>query len=387
MEREKTIVYVNFFPYDNAGNILTYLQNTFETVIHFSFDPQQLNKNRSQDILVVYKQKKEIFTKNLLKPPISIESSQFLLFFSMPFSLLFMAVHILFNVFFLKKKFGVFNFYLSANGYTTVLGIIAKRLLLVQKTIFWVWDYFPPQHPDWKVRLARTIYWKFDLFSTKASDKVCFLNKRLETLRKQAGIIKKNNLSSLVPIGTDPIPKISKKNECIIGHFGVLKKTQGLEYLFENLETLQKRIPDLKVEIIGTGSDEDFFRKKSKPFSQLITFHGYIQDEKQLSRIVRRWSAGLALYQPSDDNVSPWTDPSKVKYYLNFGIPVIISNVIDFALEIKKYNAGIVIPYGDNQALLNALTMIISNQEYYQKNALQLAQRYYYKKLYAKLFI
>lgn len=55
---------------------------------------------------------------------------------------------------------------------------------------------FSPNHPALSLRMARWGYWKFDKSSRLFSNKVIFLNKHLESARKES----KTQL--IIPIGT-----------------------------------------------------------------------------------------------------------------------------------------------------------------------------------------
>src|SRR5258708_7468684 len=95
---------------------------------------------------------------------------------------------------------------------------------LVKKTVFWIWDYFPIGFPDWRIRLARWIYWQFDRPCMWYSDRLVFANKKLFTLREKTGHIHKDTKPIIVPIGTKiNNPEIKIKNTLIIGFLGMIK--------------------------------------------------------------------------------------------------------------------------------------------------------------------
>lgn len=380
MKKSSSIVYVNFSPYDNAGRILDYVIKNFNIVIHFSYDHLRLKKGRRSK-LSVYENGRLVFKKNL----IWLRTRSLLLFPSLPFVAFFIMIQSFWYIAKFKKKYGKFDIYLTVNAFTAWNGNIFRMLGLVKKTIFWVWDYFPIDYPDWRLKLARWVYWRFDKPTLKSSDKTVFLNKQLKTARKNhdKSLIDKKYL--IVPIGTIPINNIAPKKKIIIGHMGMLKKGQGLDLLFGSLDSLLKIIPKLKVEIIGSGPEDDYFKRRARKLSKIVKFYGYIENDNDVDHIISRWGIGVATYMPAPWSEHYFTDPSKIKAYLSLGTPVITTSVSPFSKEIKRYKAGIVIDY-NKEEFINAAIEILRRHSFYSKNALLLAKKYYYKKLYPKLF-
>ncbi len=380
MEQNKSIIYVNFAPYDNAGRILDYLKEQFPIVILFSFDFHRLNKRSQSNYLKIFQNGRKIQETKLFKLP----TPEAILFISLPFITVLIGIQMLWHILKLKRRLGQFDIYLTVNAFTAWIGNILRSLGIVQRTIFWVWDYYPPGFPNWNIRLARWTYWKFDKISSISSDSTIFLNKRLIELRQQIGVLSTKKNYPIVPIGTN-IGSISFAKKHIIGHLGVLKRSQGLDLLFDNLETLTRRIPDLKIEIIGSGPDENHFKSRVKS-SQQVKFFGFVKNDNSVEKIIRNWSLGVATYIPDTSNAAYWTDPSKIKAYISQGVPVITTSITPFSQEIKKSGAGAVIDYFDRQQFINAVITILKKQKQFKQRAFLLAQEYFYQKLYPKLF-
>jgi glycosyltransferase involved in cell wall biosynthesis len=271
--RKGSIVYVNFAPYDNAGNILDYLLDNFNHVIHFSFSFHKLNKKHYSNTLTVYKNDR-ITKKNLL---FHLPAPEFLLFISLPSIALIIFFQTIWYLIKLYRAYGKLNYYFSVNAFTAWTGIILKNMGVVDKTIFWVWDYYPPNYHDIRIRIARWAYWKFDKKATINSDKTVYLNNRLRQLRIALGILPEKSKKYIVPIGTNPVKRIKPAKQNIIGFLGMMKKIQGLDFLYDNLICLNEKYPDLRIEIIGSGPDEKYFKEKSKRFGKMIKFYGFIR--------------------------------------------------------------------------------------------------------------
>lgn len=382
MKKHTFIIYVNFAPYDNAGRILDYLVDNFSIVLHFSYDHLRLKKGRRSK-LTLYKYREVVFSKNL----IWLRTPPLFLFPSLPFVAVAIILQTLIYSTYYSIKFGRFEYYFTVNAFTAWAGNILRSFGLVEKTIYWVWDYFPPTHPSIRLRFARWVYWRFDKPSRLLSNKVIFLNKHLISVRKKDDELVKDKKYPIIPIGTNPTNKASiYKKEIIIGHLGMLKRSQGLDLLFDNLEKIQSLFPTIKIEVIGSGPEENYFRQRAKKFSSIVKFYGYIEKDDDMDLIIKNWSIGIATYAPLKWSEHYWTDPSKIKAYLNQGIPVITTNVPEFAKEVESMNAGIIVDYYKHEEFINAVKNIIVNQEIFSQNALTLAQKYNYRKLYSEIF-
>lgn len=380
---KRTIVYVNFSPYENAGKILDFLLDNFHNVIVFVFIFHELGDKQDSNQLKVFKNGilEKTYTLHQIPVPIS------LIFFLLPIRSLIIFIQILWHTYRLRKQFNTYDIYFTVNAFTAWIGILLRKIGLVNKTVFWVWDYYPPTRSNVVIKIMRWIYWQFDKLSV-SSDKLVFLNKRLEDLRKGNDMLPATAKYPIVPIGTNPA-KTSKKNKggnVILCFLGVLKKSQGLDLIFDNAKELLKTYPTLRLNVIGGGPDISYFKKRAVKTKIKAKFYGYVPDEKDIEKILNESTIGIAPYIPEESNASYYGDPSKIKIYFNFGLPVITTDVFVFSSEIKKKKAGVVIDYYQTGALLKSIGEITANYRDYKKNALLLAEKYYFKKIYPELF-
>ncbi len=381
--KNETIIYVNFSPYENAGRILDYLLETFETVILFSFNFHKLGKKQKSSKIITYRNNQILSTHTLFQLPLDIPGS--MVFILLPIRSAIIAVQVLWHSYFLKRRFSHIEYYFTVNAFTAWLGIVLKRLKTVNKTIFWVWDYYPPLHGSKIINLMRWLYWQYDKASI-VSDKLVFLNQRLLDLRKDIGILPQSATYPIIPIGTKPQSVSHKTPQTIVlGLLGVQKKSQGLDLLFDNAELLTKTFPSMRLEVIGAGPDEQYFHKRAKETVLPTTFYGFLPQDKEIEKIISDWSIGIAPYVPEEGNVVYYTDPSKIKYYFSYGVPVITTRVFRFSEEIEKNEAGIIINYDINE-FIDAIKKILSDYTTYSKNAKEVGNKYYYKKLYPEMF-
>ncbi len=381
--KTKSIVYVNFAQYDNTGRILDYLRHNFDVTVQFSYDHLRLKNGRKTNFLRIYKNGDLIEEKKLL----SLRTPPFFLFASLPIVAILMMGQTIFYTKKLQRKYGEFDIFFTVNAFSGYTGLLIKKIHLVKKTVFWVWDYFPLTYPDWRIRFARWIYWQLDKPCMQYSDRIIFTNKKLSSLRIEAGLIKKNTKPIIVPLGTN-VQKITirDRKKIVIGFLGMLKASQGVDMLIESFPEIIKKVPHVRIEIIGSGPEEERLKEKAKNYAQHIIFHGFIENQDEIEKITKRWAIGTALYTPEKSNESYWGDPSKIKIYISLGIPVVTTNVSHFSAEITKAKAGKVVMHGDRKAFAKGVKDILNEHASYQKRALTLARKYHYEKIYPEIF-
>lgn len=380
--KRTSIVYVNFAPYENAGKIFDFLLERFDIVVSFRFNFHRLSGSHDNSKLTIYLKGKQLQNQPLYYMP----TPPSIAFLVLPVRSFIIFLQILYYLVQIRRKYGVVDMYFTVNAFTAWCGNIAKKFNLVKQTVFWVWDYYPPAHPNRIVRFMRWLYWLFDKPASRETDIVVFLNKQLELLRRKMNILPKDKRYRSIGIGTDPIDKLVQKHTDIVSlvFLGVLKKSQGLDLVFDAFEKLEEN-SNIELHIIGGGPDEAYYKKRALTNRLRTVFHGYIADDTKVAGLVCSYHIGLATYVPDKSNVSYYTEPSKIKFYLGAGLPVITTNVFDFSKEIKKSNAGIVIPYRTIN-LLNAVDTIKKKYPTYQKAASELGKKYYYRKLYNGFF-
>lgn len=383
-KRRGSILYVNFAPYENTGNILDFLLVRYTYVFLFVFNFHNLGKNQQGSHGIVYKNGQPVTVIPLLTLPVP----QTFIFLFLPLRSAGIFIQLLWCTYRLTRKYGPIDTYFTVNAFTAWTGNILKRLGLIQRIVFWVWDYYPPLHPNKIVVFMRWLYWQFDK-AASTTGRVVFLNNKLEELRKDIGVLPKNSRHAIVGIGTNPrsIKRPSIKHPLTLGFIGVLKKSQGLDLVFDAAEDLTRRFPGIRLLVLGSGPDELYFRKRAAVSSLSTSFQGLLPiRDPETAKLIARIDIGLALYVPDESNVSYYGDPAKIKDYLSFGIPVITTNVFIFSEEIKKMHAGVVEPYYNSAKLIQAISKIQHSNQKYRMRSFRLATKYYYHRIYPTIF-
>lgn len=379
--KKTTIIYVNFAPYENTGNIRDYLLETYRTVVIFAFNFHRLTKLDQPSTLSVYCSKKRSFQTRLYQTPF-LPSLAFIL---LPVRSFVIFLQIIFQTARLQKRFGPFGDFFTVNAFIAWTGLILKKLGLVQRTLFWVWDYYPPVHKSRMVMFMRSMYWQFDKPASNNSDRTIYLNHRMVNVRKKLKILAFGEKPLIVPIGTKTVHTTAGRDKFAFVFLGVLKQSQGLDLFFDSLPSV-KRISSLfSLHIIGGGPDESHYRRRAQTAAIPVYFHGYQASDTKVDTILSRCGIGIATYVPDSSNVSYWGEPSKIKRYLSLGIPVITTDVFEFSGEIAQSKCGIVISYHPKD-FVRALRVMVSNYRKFRSAAQKVARQYHYQTLYKPMF-
>lgn len=377
MKIKKGIIYANFVPYDNAGNILDYLVDNFLFVAHFSFRFHKIGIKNQYNTLTIYKGGKLIRKIAFL----NLNLPESFIYIFIPITSILFLLQLTFYIVLLRLRGQRFDYFFSANAVLAWMGNLLRLLGVVKETIYWVWDYYPLRKNPIIIKTIRSLYWYLDSNSAKYSTHTFFLHKNLKQLREKINKVKYPN-SSIIPIGTNVRNiRITKKVVPIIGYLGVVKKTQGVDILFDALPKLLKEFPNLKVEIIGSGPEEERLKKIAGKFPKTVKFYGFIESLSEVLDTMQNWSVGLATYLHTPDNPAYFTDPSKIKAYLSVGVPVISTTVTTFSKELNETDAGIVTNYTKKE-FIEAVRKLLRHQQIFSNNALRLAKRYDYRKIY-----
>jgi glycosyltransferase involved in cell wall biosynthesis len=165
-----------------------------------------------------------------------------------------------------------------------------------------------------------------------------------------------------------------------LGFIGIIRNQQGLELAFSYL-ALQKNV---SLDVVGSGYWLPYYKKLAHKMNieSKVTFYGSVEN---VAPIFKKWDIGIALYEDSDCNLSKYCEPTKLKNYLSYGLPVITTNTTYFSKEIKESGVGIVVDENTDSLGL-AVKDIILNYSKYQQRAGELLKKYEYTSWYNKKF-
>src|SRR3989344_3146788 len=103
----KSIIYVNFSPYENSGKFFDYILEKFTLVAIFSFSFHRLKNKKDSNKLRVYKKSKLVETKNLF----DFRYPERLIFVFLPIRSIIIFSQIILYSTYLKSKYSKFDYF------------------------------------------------------------------------------------------------------------------------------------------------------------------------------------------------------------------------------------------------------------------------------------
>ncbi|MBI3366554.1 glycosyltransferase family 4 protein [Candidatus Roizmanbacteria bacterium] len=274
-----------------------------------------------------------------------------------------------------------YDLYVGSNRLNAIVGILLKKMGVVKKAVYF--------SPDWSKnrfnnKFLNFIFQKLDYLCIKYADIVWnsshvikldpMMEERLKLSYPRSWLKKQIQ----VPDGTDyfPIPSFNKINRYEIGFVGHLKKEMGVQLVIDTLPSILKKLPKVRLLIIGSGPLGNELRKKARGLP--VEFTGFIGNIQEVYKRLSRCAIAIAPYEESKQNISQYSDPGKTKNYFSVGLPIIITKVPKIAYEIDQKKCGIAIYY-DKKEFTNAVLRLLKKDDIlkmYRKNVLKLRRKY-----------
>jgi glycosyltransferase involved in cell wall biosynthesis len=161
---------------------------------------------------------------------------------------------------------------------------------------------------------------------------------------------------------------------------GHLVPRQGVDILLRTVRLLVDRGEDVTADIVGTGPLEDELRRHTEQLglAEVIRFHGFVPDHREVERILAGGAVALAPYRSTEETFTRYADPGKLKAYLAAGLPIVLTDVPPNAIEVAQ-DAGAELVDGEPEAFADAISAALTSPADWQmrrSRALAYAQRF-----------
>lgn len=208
------------------------------------------------------------------------------------------------------------------------------------------------------------------LLSLSLVDVIIIVNKDWErTFTNTGGILKRyQHKIKVLPNGVDvnifkPLNILKEKNTVLfVSILDKHHKYKGLDYLLESIVLVKKKIPNVKLIVVGEGELKSPYIEKTKELGieKNVEFLG----EKKENELVK-------LYNKSSVFVLPSTEIEGFGIVaieaMACGVPIIATNVVGVASEIKEENCGIIIKSKSSKVLSESILKILKNSKIAKK--------------------
>lgn len=358
-------LYENVFIYSSlqfTGNIEEYFSKHTKKLVAFVVNPRLKNKD---NFIRLYKNGKLISEKKVY-----LSENIFLHYF-----LWYMThIYILMTYFSRNEKVTVITFH-PLSFFAMNLQTIFRDI----KFVYWVGDYFPPV--NFSLRLferlkgfynnrIKYVYYLSDIINEKMNGQILNTEKRKTVMWS---IMPKNIKRNIV-------------NSIFTMLFvGVIRKNQGLEHIFEFLKIHK----DYSIKIIGNCENKLYsvFMKtiEENKIEDRVYFPNRFLLNNELEDLSKTCHVGIALYDTGKNGATFYTDPGKVKTYIQLGLPVIMSNIPTVAKYIKKFKCGEIID-DSGKNLEEALEKMKINYNEYRNGLKKFSSFFYYDTYFKKSF-
>jgi glycosyltransferase involved in cell wall biosynthesis len=286
------------------------------------------------------------------------------------------------------------DFFIATDNLLALAGVLLKRVGVVKNVIYQIIDYSPVKY---KSKLLNAVYYALDKFVIYHCSFVWPLNEEMFKARfKNPACMEKINWKA-VPYGNDSYkylnsdyvnPEFKKSN---IAFFGTVTKNKGAELLILIAkELLKNNVENFKIISVG-GGDYERLKKEimSNGLDNYFEVHGPIKNTDDVGKILFTCGIALAPYFSADKNsFSYYADSGKIKDYLGFGLPILVTNVPPIAKKLQMEDAGLLVNY-DAHDIAEKIAKLISNDSVYnnlRRNAIKLGKEFSWDTILTKAF-
>ena len=335
ISKDVRLVFCSFAPV-GLDDYVQYFANRFDSFVYLRWKFPH-SRGRLTSSLEKYQKGERIVYRRLFSLP-SFQS-RFLYFLLLPFHYLVYLSQCL--ALLRKRESEAVTVFIGVNYFCTFCGILLKKLGRTDVVVYRVMDFFPLP-PRGIYRYLNRIFYVIDKFCLNKSDHIWFTTEGHIIGREKYGYFRRSEHNyQLIPLGLD-ISRLAARpidgcNATSLVYCGVISKYHLLDLLFEVMQELKRDFPDIKLNLIGSGPDEAYFKESARRMNLHgnVVFHGFLEEGEEFAHSMSDNILGIALYRDEEDFMK-YTEPAKVKLYLRFGVPAVVSRVPVIAGELEK---------------------------------------------------
>lgn len=334
-DNKPILIFCSFVPVGLEDYVQYFIHNFSNfTYLKWKF-PHSKGSNKSS--LTIYKDGQKIKESSLFSPvPFQ---KKYLYFSSLPLNYLIYLEQAVSS--FRNRKNSDTTVFVGENYFCTFCGILLKKVGKVDFVIYRVMDFFPLP-PKGLYRYLNRFFYVIDKFCLKNSDYIWFTTEGHIVGREKYRYFSRAVYNyRIIPLGLDSnkffSKPISEQNGYSLVYCGVISRYHMLDLAFDVIQDLKKDFVNIRLNLIGSGPDEVYFKELAKKMNlqDNIVFHGFVEEGDYFKELMANNILGIAFYR-NEENFMKYTEPAKVKYYLSFGVPALVSKVPLIAYELDE---------------------------------------------------
>jgi glycosyltransferase involved in cell wall biosynthesis len=151
-------------------------------------------------------------------------------------------------------------------------------------------------------------------------------------------------------------PSVAKAESPTVLFVGRLRRYKGLDWLFRAFAVVRDHLPNVRLEVIGSGPDRDRLAAESKRLGLegAVEFLGFMPQPDKTRRMQRAW----VLVQPSPKEGWGLT----VIEAGACGTAVVAADSPGLRDSVRRDQTGLLVPFGETQALADALARVLADR-------------------------
>jgi glycosyltransferase involved in cell wall biosynthesis len=270
------------------------------------------------------------------------------------------------------------------NPLNVLQGLSARRLVRADLVVYWGVDFV-------QTRFGRgpltAVYESLEGYCCRHADARFELSTAMRDARDSRHGREGEALAParIVPMGgwAGQVPRTDENAYLrrLVVYVGHLLPKQGLLELLEAIRILSDRRAGVSLDVIGRGPQEQALRERTHELGLdgSVRFLGFIEDHRELERLVSAGSVGAAPYATgSASSYTVYADPGKLKVYLAAGLPIVTTDVAPVAAELAEAGAAVLVDF-EPAAIAGAIEGLLGSAVEWRRrrqSALDVAQTY-----------
>lgn len=239
-------------------------------------------------------------------------------------------------------------------GLDSYLPVVLAKFLKGYKIVYDIFDFMADSMPRGTPTILQRFVRSLERYLTEYADTVVVVD---DVRRPQLEGVNVRRCEVIMNCVDDEyrLEKI-KNGQFMIFYGGMLSQTRGLNQILEAIEGDKS----IRLVVAGGGEDEKLFRDIFKSYSN-VEFLGQV-DHVTAIRLTSQSDVVFGFYDPAIP-INRLASPNKLFEAMMCRTPIIVNEETTMAKTVKSINCGIVVPYGDTEALMAAINLLKSRPE------------------------
>jgi len=255
----------------------------------------------------------------------------------------------------------------------TLAGYVLKKMGLVNNLVYFANDWHPKRYGA----MMNHIFLWLDRFCSYHADRLWLMNMNIHKSRVSIGyknslINKTDSIHGGLPFFSEDYKGISERQKHSIV-YASRNAGQGMDLALSVFSQVRKQFRNAIMYITGNCDKEDF----SNYDVEGVVFTGFLT-ESELNKLISQSWVGLAVWRSDIASSATYGDPEKIRRYLNYGIPIVVTRNAYTSLIVEDAAAGIVCD-SNYEDLISAILLLFSDANLYynySENSLKIGKKY-----------